>query len=225
MTPFTDRFEAGRALASKLGSYRERPNALVLAIAKGGVPVAYEIAKELYVAMDVFLVRKVEVPGNNELAMGAIASGGMRILNEDVIRLFRVSAADLDAITGKEQEELQRQDRIYRKGRPPVDILGRCVILADDGLTTGATMRAAVLALRLQQAARIVVAMPIAAPEVCSGFESEVDEIVCGATPDSLSALGDWYEDFLQVTDEDVGELLQRVASIKASSPAVKFSN
>jgi putative phosphoribosyl transferase len=223
MTPFTDRFEAGRALASKLGSYRERPNALVLAIAKGGVPVAYEIAKELYVAMDVFLVRNLEVPGNNELTMGAIASGGIQILNEDIIRLFKVAEAAVDAITRREQQELEKKDRLYRKGRPPVDVLGRCVILADDGLTTGATMRAAVLALRLQQAARIVVAVPIGAPEVCSEFESEVDEIVCAVTPHLLRPVGDCYQDFLQ--DEDVGELLQRVASIKASSPAVPFSN
>jgi putative phosphoribosyl transferase len=197
----------------------------VLAIAKGGVPVAYEIAKELYVAMDIFLVRKLGLPGNNELAMGAIASGGIQILNEDIIRLFKVAEAAVDAITRREQQQLEKLDRLYRKGRPPVDVLGRCVIVADDGLTTGATMRAAVLALRLQQAARIVVAVPLGALEVCSEFESEVDEIVCGATPDSLPAVGDWHEDFLQVTDEDVGELLQRVASIKASSPAVSFSN
>jgi putative phosphoribosyl transferase len=225
MTPFTDRFEAGRVLASKLGSYRERPNALVLAIAKGGVPVAYEIAKELYVAMDIFLARKLGLPSNNELAMGAIASGGIQILNEDIIRLFKVSSGTVDAITRREQQELEKQDRLYRKGRPPVNVLGRCVILVDDGLATGAPMRAAVLALRPQQAARIVVAVPIGAPEVCSEFESEVDEIVCGATADSLPAVGDWYdEDFLQITDEDVGELLQRVASIKASSSAIPFN-
>ena len=221
MTPFSDRFEAGRLLATKLASYRERPNALTLALPRGGVPVAYEIAKELHVDMDVFLVRKLGVPGNEERAMGAIASGGIRILNEETIDALGISAAAIDAITSREQKELERRERLYRRGRPPLMVFGRCVILVDDGLATGATMRAAALALQKQEAARIVVAVPIGSPEVCSEFEAEVDEIICGRTPDPLYAVGCWYDDFVQVTDEDVGELLNRVAVIKASSPEV----
>lgn len=221
MKPFADRFEAGRLLALKLASYRERPNALVLALPKGGVPVAYEIAKELHVEMDVFLVRKLGVPGNEELAMGAIASGGIRILNEETIQALGISVAAADAVTCREQKELERRERLYQRGRPPRVVFGRCMILVDDGLATGATMRAAALALLEQEAARIVVAVPIGSPEVCSEFKAEVDEIICGRTPDPLYAAGCWYEDSVQVTDEDVGELLNRVALIKASPPEV----
>ncbi len=222
MKPFADRFEAGRSLAEKLTHYRERPNVLVLALPRGGVPVAYEIAKELNVTLDVFLVRKLGVPGNAELAMGAIASGGVRILNDDTVRSLRISKGAIDAVTYQEHKELERQERLYRNGRPPLNLFGRTVILVDDGLATGATMRAAARALRQQEPARIVVAVPIGAPETCAEFESEVDEIICGMTPDPFYAVGLWYKNFIQLSDEDVAELLNRMSVIKKSAPKLQ---
>jgi putative phosphoribosyl transferase len=205
-------------LAQKLSSFRNHPEVLVLALPRGGVPVAYEIAKDLNLLLDVFLVRKLGVPGNRELAMGAIASGGLRILNEDVVRTLRISEATIESVTLREQKELERRERLYRGDRSPLDLLYRTIILVDDGLATGATMLAAVLALRQQNPARIVVAVPVAAPEICDKFKSEVDEIVCEVTAESFYAVGLCYENFAQLNDEEVAELLDRASLIKEST-------
>jgi putative phosphoribosyl transferase len=207
---FADRREAGRVLASKLTEYSGRPDVLVLALPRGGVPVAYEVAKALHAPLDVFLVRKLGLPGREELAMGAIASGGVLVLNEDLVRNLRIPKPVLEAVIAAEQEELARRERIYRGDRPPPDVRGRTVILVDDGLATGSTMRAAVAALRKQGPARIVVAVPIGAPETCSEFEREADDVVCAVTPQPLYAVGLWYGDFSQTTDEEVHDLLER---------------
>jgi putative phosphoribosyl transferase len=168
--------------------------------------------------MDVFLVRKLGIPGNSELAMGAIASGGLQILNEDVVRTLRVSEGTIESVTLREQKELERRERLYRGDRPPLNLLHRTLILVDDGLATGATMLAAVLALRQQNPARIVVAVPVAASEICDRFKSEVDEIVCEVTAESFYAVGAWYESFTQLSDEEVAELLDRASLIKEST-------
>jgi putative phosphoribosyl transferase len=207
---FADRREAGRVLASKLTEYSGRPDVLVLALPRGGVPVAYEVAKALHAPLDVFLVRKLGLPGREELAMGAIASGGVLVLNEDLVRNLRIPKPVIEAVIAAEQEELGRRERIYRGDRPPPDVRGRTVILVDDGLATGSTMRAAVSALRQQGPARIVVAVPIGAPETCSEFEREADDVVCAVTPQPFYAVGLWYGDFSQTTDEEVHDLLER---------------
>jgi putative phosphoribosyl transferase len=218
MKPFVSRFEAGRLLAQKLDSYRNHSEALVLALPRGGVPVAYEIAKDLNLFMDVFLVRKLGAPGNRELAMGAIASGGLRILNEGVVQTLGISKATIESVTLREQTELQRRERLYRGDRSPLNLLHRTIILVDDGLATGATMLAAVLALRQRRPARIVVAVPVAAAETCDKFKSEVDEIVCEVMAESFYAVGVWYEEFAQLSDEEVAELLDRASLIKEST-------
>ncbi len=218
MKPFSDRFEAGRFLAPKLAHFRERPGAMVLALPRGGVPVAYEVAKDLHILLDIFLVRKLRVPGSEE-AMGAVASGGIQIINDDIVAALNISEATINSIARQEQEELQRQDRLYRGNRPVLNVFGATVILVDDGLATGTTMRAAVLALRKQEPSRIIIAVPVAAPETCTRFRSEVDEIICGITPEPLGSIGDWYERFVQLSDEDVAELLDRVLLIKQSVP------
>jgi predicted phosphoribosyltransferase len=217
--PFKNRTEAGRLLADKLKRYAARPDVLVLALPRGGVPVAYEVARELNAPLDIFLVRKLGVPGHEELAMGAIASGGVRTLNEDVIRPLRIPGEVINAVTAEEQKELERRQRAYRGDRPAPDVRGRTVILVDDGLATGSTMRAAVAALRQQQPARIVVAVPTAAPATCDEFRGEVDEIVCAITPEPFYAVGLWYDDFSQTTDEEVRDLLGR-AERERSAPA-----
>jgi predicted phosphoribosyltransferase len=209
---FADRREAGRFLAGKLTDYADRPDVLVLALPRGGVPVAYEVARALHAPLDVFLVRKLGLPGREELAMGAIASGGVLVLNEDVVRALRIPQDVLESVIVAEQEELGRRERIYRGDRPPPDVHGRTVILVDDGLATGSTMRAAVAALRRQGPARIVVAVPIGAPETCAGFEREADDVVCVVTPQPFYAVGLWYGDFSQTTDEEVHDLLERAA-------------
>jgi predicted phosphoribosyltransferase len=213
---FADRREAGRFLAGKLTGYADRPDVLVLALPRGGVPVAFEVASALHAPLDVFLVRKLGVPGHEELAMGAIASGGVRVLNEDVVRALRIPGDVLEAVAEAEQAELERRERIYRGDRPPPDVRGRTVILVDDGLATGSTMRAAVAALRRQGPARIVVAVPVGAPETCAEFEREADEVVCARTPEPFYAVGLWYGDFSQTTDEEVHELLERAAEAQA---------
>src|SRR5688500_4716962 len=177
--PFRDRTEAGLLLAQKLKAYAGRSDVLVLALPRGGVPVAFEVAKALSVPLDVFLVRKLGVPGHEELAMGALATGNVSVLNQDVIRYLRIPDAVIDAVAVQEQQELARREQAYRGERAASEIRGRTVILVDDGLATGSTMRAAVVALRQQQPARIVIAVPIAAPETCDEFRAEVDEIVC----------------------------------------------
>jgi predicted phosphoribosyltransferase len=206
--PFRDRRDAGRQLAAKLAAYDNDPDVLVLALPRGGVPVAYEVARALNAPLDVFLVRKLGVPGHEELAMGAIATGGVRVLNERVLRQAAIPPSEVEAVAAAEARELARREREYRGDRPPPQIRGKTVILIDDGLATGATMHAAVQALRLQGPRRIVVAVPIAAPETCEAFRAEVDEVVCAVTPDPFYAVGLWYEDFSQTSDEEVRELL-----------------
>ena len=207
---FRDRREAGRLLAARLSAYANRPDVLVLALPRGGVPVAAEVARALGAPLDVFVVRKLGVPGHEEFAFGAIATGGVRVLNEDVVRALQIPDRVIDAVAAREQEELARRERVYRGDRPPLDVRGRTVILVDDGLATGATMQAAIRALRQQQPARIVVAVPTASLETCDELKREVDEVICATTPDPFYAVGLWYEDFSQTTDEEVRELLAR---------------
>jgi predicted phosphoribosyltransferase len=210
---FRDRQDAGRLLAERLRQYADKPDVLVLALPRGGVPVGYEVASALNVPMDVFLVRKLGVPGREELAMGAIATGGVRVLNEDVVRPLGIPERVIDAVVADERRELARRERLYRDDRPPPDVRGRTCILVDDGLATGATMHAAVAALRQQRPARIVVAVPVAAPEICARFRAEVDEMICAITPSPFAAVGLWYQDFSQTTDADVRDLLERATS------------
>jgi predicted phosphoribosyltransferase len=206
--PFRDRVHAGKVLAERLRAYANRPDVLVLALPRGGVPVAYEVAKALHVPMDVFLVRKLGVPGHEELAMGAVASGGVRVINDDVVRSLGIPDAVIDRVASKELIELSRREQAYRGNRPEPEIQGRTIILVDDGLATGSTMRAAVQALRTKQPAKIVVAVPIAAPETCDALAREVDEMVCAVTPEPFYAVGLWYDDFDQTSDDDVRALL-----------------
>lgn len=206
---FRDRADAGRVLASRLAAYAGRSDVIVLALPRGGVPVAYEVARALGAPLDVFLVRKLGLPGHEELAMGAIASGGVRLINEEVVEAYNVTDAELDAVTAAEQRELDRREQAYRDGRPFPSLEGRTVILVDDGLATGATMRVAVMALRKESPARIVVAVPVAAAETCEEFRAIADDIVCAETPAPFYAVGLWYEDFAQTSDEEVHMLLR----------------
>jgi predicted phosphoribosyltransferase len=210
MARFANRSEAGKEVATKLMKYANRGDVLILALPRGGVPVAYEVARALRAPLDVFLVRKLGVPGHEELAMGAIASGGVRVLNDEVAIYFDEAA--IDAVAAREEEELKRRERLYRGDQPAPDVRGRTVILVDDGLATGSTMRAAAAALRKLQPAKIIVAVPVAAPETCDEFRSEVDEVVCAVTPEPFMAVGLWYEDFSQTSDEEVRELLEKAA-------------
>jgi predicted phosphoribosyltransferase len=215
---FRNRSEAGRLLAAKLAAYAKRPDVIVLALPRGGVPVAYEVARALEVPLDVFLVRKLGVPGHEEYALGAIATGGVRVINQDVVRASGIPPATIEAIAAREQQELERRERLYRGDRPPPDMHGRTVILVDDGLATGATMYAAVQALRRQGAGRVVVAVPIAPPETCDQLREVVDDVVCAVTPEPFHAVGLWYEDFSQTTDDEVRDLLAR--STRVGHPA-----
>ena len=208
--PYQDRFDAGRRLASMLSVYARRPDVVVLALPRGGVPVGFEVATALAVPLDVFIVRKLGVPGHEELAMGAIASGGVRVLDPNVIQLADVSDVEVERITMIEQRELERRERQYRGDRPFPDLRGKVAILIDDGLATGSTMRAAVAALRQEGPTKVVVAVPVAAPDVCASFRTVADEIVCAATPSPFHAVGLWYEDFSQTTDDEVRDLLER---------------
>lgn len=207
---FEDRYDAGRQLAKQLEKYADRSDVIVLGLPRGGVPVAYEIARHLHGPLDVFIVRKLGVPGFEELAVGAIASGGVRVLNEDVVRLLPNAEKVIEEATAREQIELDRRERLYRENRPPPELSGRTVILVDDGLATGATMRAAVSALRQRGVAKIVVAVPVGAPETCREFEKEVEETICAICPDYFQAVGQFYNDFSQTTDDEVRELLRR---------------
>jgi putative phosphoribosyl transferase len=207
---YRNRKEAGQALASKLQAYANRANVVVLALPRGGVPVAFEIAQALHAPLDIFLVRKLGVPGHDELAMGAIASGGVRVLNPDVV--YGIPDRVIEAVAAREQQELERREQLYREGRAALDVRGRTVILIDDGLATGATMRAAAVALRQQQPGAIVVAVPVAAETTCDDFRSEVDDVICAYTPAPFYAVGLWYEDFTQTTDEEVRTLLAQAA-------------
>ena len=209
---YRDRFDAGRALAAKLARYAGRPDVVVLALPRGGVPVGYEVAQALNAPLDIFLVRKLGVPGHEELAMGALASGGVRVLNTEVVRALRLPEEVIDGVARQEGQELERRARAYRGDRPGVNVRGKPDILVDDGLATGSTMRAAVAALRRQQPARIVVAVPVGAAETCEELAAEADEVFCGRMPESFFAVGQWYDDFTQTTDEEVRELLQQAA-------------
>jgi putative phosphoribosyl transferase len=211
-TIFSNRAEAGQLLAEKLEKYAGRDDVIVLGLPRGGVPVAYEVARRLRVPLDVFIVRKLGVPGFEELALGAIASGGVRVLNEDVVRALPNANELIESVTTRELAELARREQIYRDGRPAPDISGRTVILVDDGLATGATMRAAVAALRQLGAAKIVVAVPVGAADTCREIEQEVDETVCAMAPEWFQAVGQFYEDFSQTSDEEVRELLAHAA-------------
>lgn len=219
MTPlFKDRAEAGRRLAADLASYAGRPDLVVLALPRGGVPVGYEVARALRAPLDVFVVRKLGVPGRPELAMGAIASGGVRVLNRSVIETLGIPPAAVEAVAEREHRELERRERIYRRDGPPLDVRGRCAILVDDGLATGATMRAAAAALRELGPARTVVAVPVAARETCEALRRHVDEIVCAETPEPFLAVGRWYEDFAETTDDEVRALLEQAAALTSPS-------
>ncbi|MCC6077186.1 phosphoribosyltransferase [Pseudomonas sp. GCM10022188] len=208
--PIPDRVAAGRTLARMLESYRNKTDAIVLALPRGGVPVAWEIARELALPLDLLLVRKLGIPGHEEYAMGAIASGGVRVFNEEALRLGRVDDVSLELVSQREQRELERRDRLYRGERPQPVLHDRQVLLVDDGLATGSTMRAAVQAVRQQGPARIVLAVPVSSMEAIAILTPLVDEIVCPLVPDWLSSIGEWYHDFGQTSDREVQELLRQ---------------
>lgn len=208
MSLFTDRRHAGRILASKLGYYAGRPDVIVLGLPRGGVPVGFEVARALGAPLDVLVVRKLGVPGHEELAMGAVASGALCILHVELLAPLGISHEDVVRIVRKERLEVGRRERAYRGERPPLDVTGCTVVLVDDGLATGSSMRAAIQSVRKQAPARIVLAVPVAAPETCRDLSAEVDEVVCAATPQPFYAVGLWYEDFSQTTDREVSELL-----------------
>jgi putative phosphoribosyl transferase len=210
--PFADRREAGREVADKLAAYRRQPDVIVLALPRGGVPVAFEIAEALDAPLDIFVVRKLGMPGHAEFAIGAIASGGVRVVNEEVVRAYSIPAAAIEAVARQELAELERREREYRHGRPAPDLHNRTVILVDDGLATGSTMRAAVEAVRALGPLRVVVAVPVAAPDACAAFADITDETVCARTPEPFQAVGLWYRDFSQTTDDEVRDLLRRHA-------------
>ena len=220
---YRDRFDAGQRLATKLMAYANRQDVLVLGLPRGGVPVAYEVAKALHAPLDVFIVRKLGVPGREELAMGAIATGGIRVINESVVQMLHIPEHIIAAVAAKEQQELERREHLYRDDRPPPDIHECTVILIDDGLATGSTMRAAIASLRLQHPARIVVAVPVAASPTCEELGAEVNEIVCAQTPEPFYGVGLWYENFSQTSDEEVHNLLaqaEQEKSVGAQKPA-----
>ena len=206
---FLDRRTAGRELASHLSAYANRSDVLVLALPRGGVPVAFEVATALNAPMDIFLVRKLGTPGHRELAMGAIASGGIRVLNDAVVQWYGIPQPAIEAVAREEEQELLRRDREYRGDRPAPDLSGRTVILVDDGLATGSTMRAAVQAVKARRPARVIVAAPVGSPQTCAELSTIADEVVCATTPEPFSAVGEWYEDFDQTTDEEVRQLLR----------------
>ncbi len=211
-TMLRDRSEAGQILAERVTVYAGRPDVIVLALPRGGVPVGYEVARALKVPLDVFVVRKLGTPGQPELAMGAIASGGVRVLNRDVVDAMGIPNWSIEEVAAEEEKELQRRERQYRGDRAMLDVTGRIVILVDDGLATGSSMRAAAAALRQMGAARIVVAVPVAAAATCESLRQEVDEVICASTPEPFFAVGQWYRDFTQTSDEEVRLLLERAA-------------
>jgi putative phosphoribosyl transferase len=209
---FANRIEAGRQLAERLEKYADRDDVIVLGLPRGGVPVASEVANRLRAPLDVFIVRKLGVPGFEELAAGAIASGGVRVLNEDVVRAIPHADQAIEAVTARETTELRRREEIYREGRPAPELRDRVASLVDDGLATGATMRAAIKALRQSGVAKIVVAVPVGPPDTCHEIEEQADETICLSMPEFFQAVGQYYEDFSQTTDDDVRELLGRAA-------------
>jgi putative phosphoribosyl transferase len=215
---FQDRTEAGCSLFSVLQNYANREDVVILALPRGGVPVAFEVARELGAPLDVFVVRKLGTPGQEELALGAIASGGTIVLNNEVVEALGIPSPTIDAIVRRESIELERREREFRGDRPPLEVRGKTVILIDDGLATGSTMRAAIAALREKNPARIVVAVPVAAVATCNRLRAEVDEMICLYTPDEFYAVGEWYHNFTQTTDEEVRELLQRANFLQRSA-------
>src|SRR6266705_2711106 len=220
---FPNRAEAGRLLAAKLENYVDRSDVVVLGLPRGGVPVAYEVAQRLGAPLDVFIVRKLGVPGFEELAVGAIASGGVRVLNEDVARALPNASEIIESVTAKETAELQRREESYRDGRPAPELRDKTVILIDDGLATGATMRAAVKALRQRGAAKIVVAVPVGPPDTCREFEDEADEVICASAPEFFQAVGQYYEDFSQTSDDEVRELLAKAAENRPAEGRIRL--
>jgi putative phosphoribosyl transferase len=210
---FRDRVEAGRLLAGMLGRFADRAGVLILALPRGGVPVGFEVAKSLHAPLDIFVVRKLGLPGDEELAMGAIASGNVRVLNDEVVRSFGVSSRVVDAVAEKESIELKRRERLYRGDAPAPDIAGKTILLVDDGIATGSTMRAAVAALRQQGPSKIIVAVPVAPPATCRELQAEADEVVSVIAPENFYAVGQWYEIFDQTTDRQVTDLYTRLKS------------
>ncbi len=210
---FRNRRDAGRQLATALGRYAGQPGLLVLALPRGGVPVGFEVARALHAPLDVFVVRKLGVPGHEELAMGAIATGGVRVLARDVIDSLGLTERDVAAVAAQEQIELEQRERAFRDGRPAPEAGGHTVILVDDGLATGSTMRAALLALRAQSPARLVVAVPVGARETCAAMRRDADDVICAATPEPFMAVGAWYADFTQTDDAEVRALLREAGT------------
>jgi predicted phosphoribosyltransferase len=208
--PFNDRAEAGEQLAARFVDLADRDDVIVLGLPRGGVPVGYEVARSLNVPLDVFVVRKLGVPGHEELAMGALASGGVRLLNHEVVDALAIPGNVIDQVARREQIELDRRERLYRGARPPASLINKTVILVDDGLATGSTMRAAVTAIRQQQPARIIVAVPVGASVTCSELGDVADAVVCLRSPEPFVAVGLWYRDFTPTSDAEVRELLGR---------------
>jgi len=223
LTQFRDRKEAGKLLAAQLAAYANQQDLIVLALPRGGVPVGFEIAQALHAPLDVIVVRKLGVPGQEELAMGAIATSGIRILNKDVVQFLNIPDEVVDHVTAQELKELERRERLYRGERPAYDVGGRTIILVDDGIATGATMHAAVAAIKQRQPTRIIIAVPTAAPSTCDEFAMEVDELVCVIRPEPFIAVGYWYRQFSQTSDEEVHHLLeqanQRTSTIPRNTP------
>ena len=217
-TRFANRREAGKALAERLRAYAGRDDVLVLGLPRGGIPVAYEVARSLGAALDVFVVRKLGAPQQPELAMGAIASGGVRVLNEDVVRWYRIPQEAIEAVARGEELELARRERAYRNGRPAVPVEGKVVMLVDDGLATGSTMRAAIAAVRRLSPSRVIVAAPVGAQDTCADLGALADEVVCARMPAGFSAVGAWYEDFSQTTDDEVTRLLRDAGRVDAAT-------
>lgn len=216
---FRDRIHAGQLLAAALTAYANRPDVLVLGLPRGGVPVAFEVARALHTPLDVLIVRKLGVPGQEELAMGAIASGGVRVLNDDVLRHLALSSEAVEQETIREQREVERREHLYREKRPAPEMRGRTVILVDDGMATGATMRAAVAAVRRQQPASLIIAVPAAASTTCEEFEEQGEKVVCLIRAKAFWAVGFWYEHFPQTTDEEVRNLLAKASREWLATP------
>jgi predicted phosphoribosyltransferase len=215
---YRDRRHAGLELARHLTDVKGQ-DVVVLALPRGGVPVAFEVARALDAPLDVFVVRKLGLPGHPEFAMGAIASGGVRVLNDEVVRLYRIPEQAVEAIARDERHELERREREFRSQRPPLDVGGRTVVLIDDGLATGSTMKAAVEAVRSLRPTRIIVAVPVGSPDTCREFAAIADDIICARAPEHFAAVGQWYDDFRQTTDEEVRELLQAATAEPAGRP------
>lgn len=217
---FRDRVDAGKTLAHLLSAWADRPDVIVFGLPRGGVPVAFEIARDLRAPLDVFLVRKLGVPGHEELAMGAIATGGVRVLNPEIVGPLGISEQALERVTERQQDELRRREEAYRGNRPAPDVRGKTAILVDDGLATGSTMRAAISALRQQGPERIIAASPVGAPSVCAELDRLVDRMICATMPEPFHAVGLWYDDFSETTDDEVRDLLARSETFSVTHQA-----